>query len=153
MFLNFLGYQSKDKRFTDRLLLTAFDVLKDPSTKNSQQASSDEGMVLSNSNSFLNGDSKMETPNVKKRHRRMKSSGLKNSEYDGIYFLLNFFNKIKNWNIIFFIKKYIFPNKFLFFLNFLQMLMVTNFTLCPWTTNNGTLKPPTLKREMNGFQR
>lgn len=83
--LSLSGYQSKDKRLTDRVLLTAFDVLKDPGTKFVQTASSDEGMVLSNSNSFLNGDSKMETPNVKKRHRRMKSSGLKNSEYDGKY--------------------------------------------------------------------
>lgn len=27
--------------------------------------------------------SKMDTPNVKKRHRRMKSSGLKNAECEG----------------------------------------------------------------------
>lgn len=85
--LSLSGYQSKDKRLTDRVLLTAFDVMKDPGTKYNQQASSDEGMVLSNSNSFLNGDSKTETPNVKKRHRRMKSSGLKNSEYDGKQFV------------------------------------------------------------------
>ncbi|KAJ8961517.1 hypothetical protein NQ318_014767 [Aromia moschata] len=40
-------------------------------------------MVLSSSNSFLNGEiAKTETPNVKKRHRRVKSSGVKNSEYD-----------------------------------------------------------------------
>lgn len=46
--------------------------------------SGDEGMVLSNSSSFINSDNiKMETPNVKKRHRRVKSSGIKNSEYDG----------------------------------------------------------------------
>lgn len=73
----------KDKRATEKVLLTAFEVVKDPSSKYSQ-VSGDEGMVLSNSSSFLNGESmKTETPNVKKKHRRMKSSGVKNSEYDG----------------------------------------------------------------------
>lgn len=58
-------------------------MVKDPSSKYSQ-ASGDEGMVLSNSSTFLNGEGlKTETPNVKKRHRRMKSSGVKNSEVDG----------------------------------------------------------------------
>ncbi|KAK9874956.1 hypothetical protein WA026_005771 [Henosepilachna vigintioctopunctata] len=73
---------AKDKSTTDRVLLSALDVIKDPSLKYSH-TSGDEGMVLSNSNSFLNGEGmKTETPNVKKRHRRMKSSGVKNSEYD-----------------------------------------------------------------------
>lgn len=73
---------SKDRRLTEKVLLTAFDTVKDPGTKYGQ-VSGDEGMMLSNSNSFLNGDGiKTETPNVKKRHRRMKSSSLKNSEYD-----------------------------------------------------------------------
>jgi Arf-GAP/GTPase/ANK repeat/PH domain-containing protein 1/3 len=44
-------------------------------------------MIISNntiSSSLLNGiDGKIETPNVKKRHRRMKSSGMKNTECDG----------------------------------------------------------------------
>lgn len=48
-------------------------------------------MSNSNSQTFLaacdigNHSSKVEsqTPNVKKRHRRMKSSGVKNNEYDG----------------------------------------------------------------------
>lgn len=73
---------SKDRRATEKVLLTAFEVVKEPGSKYAQ-VSGDEGMVLSNSNSFLNGDMKTETPNVKKRHRRMKSSGVKNSEYDG----------------------------------------------------------------------
>lgn len=78
---------AKDKKPTEKVLLTAFEVVKDPSSKYSQ-ISGDEGMVLSNSSSFLNGESlKMETPNVKKKHRRMKSSGIKNSEYDGIFTL------------------------------------------------------------------
>lgn len=63
--------------------MSAFETVKDPSSKYSQQ-SGDEGMTLSSSNSFLNGEiGKTETPNVKKRHRRVKSSGVKNSEYDG----------------------------------------------------------------------
>lgn len=74
---------SKDKRATEKVLLTAFEVVKEPGSKYAQ-VSGDEGIMLSNSNSFLNGEGlKTETPNVKKRHRRMKSSGLKNSEYDG----------------------------------------------------------------------
>ncbi|KAL3276489.1 hypothetical protein HHI36_011869 [Cryptolaemus montrouzieri] len=73
---------AKDKCTTEKVLLSALEVVKDPSSKYSQ-ASGDESMVLSNSNSFLNGEGmKTETPNVKKRHRRMKSSGVKNSEYD-----------------------------------------------------------------------
>lgn len=76
----FLG---KDKRPTEKFLLSAFEAVKDPSGKHSQ-LSGDEGVVLSSSNSFLNGDIiKSETPHLKKRHRRVKSSGIKNSEYDG----------------------------------------------------------------------
>lgn len=72
---------AKDKRLTEKVLLTAFEAVKDPGRYT--QVGGDEGMVLPNSNSFVNGDNlKMETPNVKKRHRRMKSSSVKNSEYD-----------------------------------------------------------------------
>lgn len=60
------------------------------SGKSNSQTSGDEGIVMSNSNSqtFLTTDSnpgkvESQTPNVKKRHRRMKSSGVKNNEYDG----------------------------------------------------------------------
>lgn len=77
-----LSLGGKDKRTTEKVLLSAFETVKDPSAKYNQ-VSGDEGM-LSNSSSFVNGDGiKTETPNVKKRHRRMKSSGVKNSEYDG----------------------------------------------------------------------
>ncbi|CAH1131574.1 unnamed protein product [Ceutorhynchus assimilis] len=77
-----LSLMAKDKRPTEKVLMTAFETVKDPSFKYSQQ-SGDEGMTLSSSNSFLNGEiGKTETPNVKKRHRRVKSSGVKNSEYD-----------------------------------------------------------------------
>lgn len=72
----------KDKKVTEKVLLTAFETVKDPSAKYSQ-VSGDEGATLSNSSSFVNGEGlKMETPNVKKRHRRMKSSGVKNAEYE-----------------------------------------------------------------------
>ncbi|XP_063906737.1 centaurin-gamma-1A isoform X2 [Zophobas morio] len=77
-----LSLSGKDKRATEKVLLSAFETVKDPSSKYSQ-VSGDEGMVLSNSSSFVNGDGiKTETPNVKKRHRRMKSSSVKSSEYD-----------------------------------------------------------------------
>ncbi|KAG5891813.1 hypothetical protein JTB14_027776 [Gonioctena quinquepunctata] len=77
-----LSLINKDKRTTERVLLSAYDAVKDPGSRYAQQASGDEGMVLSSSNSFLNGEiAKSETPNVKKRHRRVKSSGVKNSEY------------------------------------------------------------------------
>jgi len=43
--------------------------------------------TISMSNTSLsanNGDLKAETPNVKKRHRRMKSSNIKNQECEGM---------------------------------------------------------------------
>lgn len=77
---------SKEKRTIDKSFLSAFESLKDASSKCSQ-VSGDEGVP--NSILFQNGENlKTETPNVKKRHRRMKSSGVKNSEYDGNYILL-----------------------------------------------------------------
>jgi hypothetical protein len=43
----------------------------------------------------LNGtDGKIETPNVKKRHRRMKSSGMKNTECDGRSLFLPLFHAL-----------------------------------------------------------
>ncbi|XP_058060428.1 centaurin-gamma-1A isoform X1 [Anopheles bellator] len=81
---------AKDRKITEKVLLTAFDTLREP-VKSNSQTSGDEGIVISNSNSqsFLGSDSTAgskidaQTPNVKKRHRRMKSSGVgKNSEYD-----------------------------------------------------------------------
>lgn len=79
--LSTLSILGKDKRVTEKGLLSAFETVKDPNSKY-LQVSGDEGM-LSNSSSFINSENiKMETPNVKKRHRRVKSSGIKNSEYD-----------------------------------------------------------------------
>lgn len=81
---------AKDKKTTEKVLLTAFETLREPVKSNSsQQTSGDEGIAMSNSNSqtFLpsdNNQSKLEsqTPNVKKRHRRMKSSGVKNNDIE-----------------------------------------------------------------------
>lgn len=73
----------KDRRASDRVLLTAYDNLKEPG-KASSQSGDESGIALSNSNSqsFLGSDGNnkidSQTPNVKKRHRRMKSSGVKN---------------------------------------------------------------------------
>ncbi|XP_067620147.1 centaurin-gamma-1A isoform X2 [Eurosta solidaginis] len=97
---------SKEKKLTEKVLLTAFDTLREPVKSNSsQQTSGDEGIAMSNSNSqtfiagsdsqqqlqqqqrellAVNAATKLEsqTPNVKKRHRRMKSSSVKSNEVD-----------------------------------------------------------------------
>ncbi|KAL1500873.1 hypothetical protein ABEB36_006298 [Hypothenemus hampei] len=67
---------TKDKRTTEKVLMSAFETVKDPSCE--------DGMSLSSSHSFLNGEigNKTETPHVKKRHRRVKSSGVKNTDCD-----------------------------------------------------------------------
>lgn len=73
----------KDRKSSDRVLLTAFENLKEPG-KASSQSGDESGIALSNSNSqsFIGSDGNnkidSQTPNVKKRHRRMKSSGVKN---------------------------------------------------------------------------
>lgn len=79
----------KDKKANDKILVTAYDNLKEPG-KASSQSGDESGIALSNSNSqsFVGSDgnnSKIDsqTPNVKKRHRRMKSSGVKNNEAEG----------------------------------------------------------------------
>ncbi|XP_071443534.1 centaurin-gamma-1A [Hetaerina americana] len=82
--LSSLSLVGKDKKLTDKVLLTAFEILKEPGARIHQTCSNEDAMLLGNSSqSFLNGgDNKMETPNVKKRHRRMKSSGMRNTECD-----------------------------------------------------------------------
>lgn len=83
---------AKERKTTEKVLLTAFDTLREPAGKSNSQTSGDEGIVMSNSNSqtFLTSDnnhskndSQTSSSNVKKRHRRMKSSGVKNNEFDG----------------------------------------------------------------------
>lgn len=77
----------KDRKSNDKVLLTAYDNLREPG-KASSQSGDESGIALSNSNSQSllgsDGNNKMETqtPNVKKRHRRMKSSGVKNDNED-----------------------------------------------------------------------
>ncbi|XP_031632151.1 centaurin-gamma-1A [Contarinia nasturtii] len=85
----------KDRKTNEKLSLGAFDSLRDSIGKtNSHTHSGDEGVVLSNSNSqtFLsienannskhNESQSSNSSNTKKRHRRMKSSGLKSGEVD-----------------------------------------------------------------------
>lgn len=99
-YLIFTGYQSKDgktQRFTDKVLLTAFEVLKEPGRTALGTASNQIQDDLSSSSSIIastNGEvsslgsatGKLETPHVKKRHRRMKSSGLKkDGDGDGMF--------------------------------------------------------------------
>ncbi|CAK1598426.1 unnamed protein product [Parnassius mnemosyne] len=64
-----LGYKDKPTRITDKALMSAFDTLKEPAS--SRQSLASEIEVGS-----TNGTDK-DTPHVKKRHRRMKSSGVK----------------------------------------------------------------------------
>lgn len=85
----------KDRKGGEKLSLSTFDSARDSSGKIvNNHTSGDEGIVLSTSNSqtFLAGDGKnndsqsstSSTAIVKKRHRRIKSSGVKN-ELDGKY--------------------------------------------------------------------
>jgi len=84
--LTITSFQGKEKRVTEKVLLTAFEVFKEPGARVIQAPSNEDAMIIPNntlSSSLLNGtDGKIETPNVKKRHRRMKSSGMKNTECD-----------------------------------------------------------------------
>lgn len=54
--------------------------------------SNDESMIISN-NSLYNGsvDCKAETPHVKKRHRRIKSSSVKNQDCEGNFIAVTIF--------------------------------------------------------------
>ncbi|KAK7576100.1 hypothetical protein V9T40_012386 [Parthenolecanium corni] len=91
--LSISSSQYKEKRCSDKVLLTAFEVFKEP---NSKSASNNEDSVMIMSNNSLtitNGynDGKAETPHVKKRHRRLKSASVKNQDnddYDGYEFLI-----------------------------------------------------------------
>ncbi|KAK6644466.1 hypothetical protein RUM43_000733 [Polyplax serrata] len=74
-------YTGKDKRLNDKSLMASFDSTKESGSL-SLPPSNDEG-ISSNNTAFTNGtDLRIETPNVKKRHRRIKSSGVKNAECD-----------------------------------------------------------------------
>ncbi|XP_060801734.1 centaurin-gamma-1A isoform X2 [Amyelois transitella] len=66
-----LGYKDKPQRATDKALMSAFDTMKEPAS--SRQSLASEAELATNG-----GDK--DTPHVKKRHRRMKSSGVKNND-------------------------------------------------------------------------
>ncbi|XP_075971301.1 centaurin gamma 1A [Anticarsia gemmatalis] len=73
-----IGYKEKPQRATDKALLSAFETMKEPAS--SRQSLASEVEVGS-----TNGQDK-DTPHVKKRHRRMKSSGVKkDGDEDGEY--------------------------------------------------------------------
>ena len=72
------GYAPNHDKRTDKVLLTAYEVLKEPAGRG---ASAEDPAVLQNA---LNGDAiKSDTPSVKKRHRRMKSSSNKANDLEG----------------------------------------------------------------------
>ncbi|PZC79929.1 hypothetical protein B5X24_HaOG215611 [Helicoverpa armigera] len=73
-----IGYKDKPTRATDKALMSAFDTMKEPATSRQSLASEPEL-------GSTNGQDK-DTPHVKKRHRRMKSSGVKkDGDEDGEY--------------------------------------------------------------------
>lgn len=79
----FLGFQGKDKRPSDKVQLTGFEMLKDSNNRSMQPQSNDDSLNFSINGHSNGSEGKMtETPNVKKRHRRMKSSSLKNTDCD-----------------------------------------------------------------------
>lgn len=71
----------------DRVLLTSMETLRDTSLqvpRTSVTPNNDDNTMPPPQQNGT-GENRLETPQVKKRHRRMKSSGVKN-ELDGIYF-------------------------------------------------------------------
>ncbi|XP_022123327.1 centaurin-gamma-1A isoform X1 [Pieris rapae] len=68
-----LGYKDKPTRATDKALMSAFEAMKEPASSRQSLASEVD---------IANGTDK-DTPHVKKRHRRMKSSGVKKDEEEG----------------------------------------------------------------------
>lgn len=92
--LSMLSLLKDRKTSSEKVLLTAFDNLKESGRGPSSLSGDESGIALSNSNSqsfpsidVNNKSNDSQTPNVKKRHRRMKSSGQKNDN-EGKY---NFF--------------------------------------------------------------
>ena len=74
LFIPFPGYKDKPTRVTDKALMSAFDTMKEPAS--SRQSLASEVDICTN------GTDK-DTPHVKKRHRRMKSSGVKKDGEEG----------------------------------------------------------------------
>ncbi|XP_073984823.1 centaurin-gamma-1A-like isoform X2 [Rhodnius prolixus] len=82
------NFNHKEKRIQEKVLLTAFEILKEPG----RVPNHDESLIIPTNVLTTNGsDIKAETPNVKKRHRRIKSSSVKNhdcEDTDGYEFLI-----------------------------------------------------------------
>lgn len=73
------NFHHKEKRSSDKVLLTAYEILKEPG----RIPNNDDSLIIPTNPLLANGtDLKVETPNVKKRHRRIKSSSVKNHDYD-----------------------------------------------------------------------
>lgn len=108
-------------------------------------------MSNSNSQNFQPSDSnhsKTESQsNVKKRHRRMKSSGVKNSEFDGKLTVLTIGAHAYLLNRILFLHILILNRK----LSSIQMPMHMNSILFRWKVNNGILKRPIRRNGTNGL--
>lgn len=85
--LNCIGSASlaKERNLTEKVLLTAFDVLREPAGKSSSQTSGDELIASNSSQPAASNDSNpsKNDSNLKKRHRRIISIGAKNNEVDG----------------------------------------------------------------------
>lgn len=69
-----LGYKEKPSRTTDKALLSAFETMKEPAGNNGRTTLGPEELGP-NILGSTNGDK--DTPHVKKRHRRIKSSSVK----------------------------------------------------------------------------
>uniref|UniRef100_A0A146KXR8 Centaurin-gamma-1A n=1 Tax=Lygus hesperus TaxID=30085 RepID=A0A146KXR8_LYGHE len=91
------NFHHKEKKVQDKVTLTAFEMLKEPG----RISNNDDSLIINNSLSVANGvEIKAETPNVKKRHRRIKSSSVKNhdcDDTDGYEFLIVSLDN-KQWN-------------------------------------------------------
>ncbi|XP_026470107.1 centaurin-gamma-1A-like isoform X1 [Ctenocephalides felis] len=79
------GLSIANKRITDRVMLTSMEALRDTSLQVPRTSitpnNDDSSMPPPQQNG--SSDNRLETPQVKKRHRRMKSSGVKNELDDG----------------------------------------------------------------------
>ena len=64
-------------------MLTAYEVLKEPVTRILMGGNEDPTAAQNALNGVADGNIKSETPSVKKRHRRMKSSSNKANDLEG----------------------------------------------------------------------
>lgn len=82
IFLN-QGFPGTKEKRTDKVMLTAYEVLKEPVTRILMGGNSDDPASQNAINGGIADNSaKTETPSVKKRHRRMKSSSNKANDLE-----------------------------------------------------------------------